>query len=173
MIDISERLLISWKRTHISERNFITQTWKTSRYCTALFPNSTLQSGLIGLSKHPIANLVFSVWWKQIGKLAKELDFVSHHVRTKLDELKRQEVNRLRTLIKVKQDINGEKGITGSSLLVLLFCGSHLPWCILWNVLHHLCFIYGRQAHRAHICKDTECCILVSFIKLPTSQFTL
>ncbi|XP_059362318.1 nucleobindin-2-like [Carassius carassius] len=46
------------------------------------------------------------------GKLAKELDFVSHHVRTKLDELKRQEVNRLRTLIKVKQDVNGEKGLT-------------------------------------------------------------
>ncbi|KAI2653629.1 Nucleobindin-2 [Labeo rohita] len=46
------------------------------------------------------------------GKLAKELDFVSHHVRTKLDELKRQEVNRLRTLIKVKQDMNGDKGMT-------------------------------------------------------------
>uniref|UniRef100_A0A8C1YGC0 Nucleobindin 2b n=1 Tax=Cyprinus carpio TaxID=7962 RepID=A0A8C1YGC0_CYPCA len=46
------------------------------------------------------------------GKLAKELDFVSHHVRTKLDELKRQEVNRLRTLIKLKQDANGEKGMT-------------------------------------------------------------
>uniref|UniRef100_A0A8B9KKR9 Nucleobindin 2a n=1 Tax=Astyanax mexicanus TaxID=7994 RepID=A0A8B9KKR9_ASTMX len=39
------------------------------------------------------------------GKLAKELDFVSHHVRTKLDELKRQEVSRLRTLIKAKQDV--------------------------------------------------------------------
>ncbi|NP_958887.1 nucleobindin-2b precursor [Danio rerio] len=46
------------------------------------------------------------------GKLAKELDFVSHNVRTKLDELKRQEVNRLRTLIKAKQDLNGEKGMT-------------------------------------------------------------
>uniref|UniRef100_A0A3B3QS73 Nucleobindin 2a n=1 Tax=Paramormyrops kingsleyae TaxID=1676925 RepID=A0A3B3QS73_9TELE len=43
------------------------------------------------------------------GKLAKELDFVSHHVRTKLDELKRQEVGRLRTLIKAKQDIEGGK----------------------------------------------------------------
>ncbi|KAI2592162.1 nucleobindin 1, partial [Homo sapiens] len=29
------------------------------------------------------------------GKLSRELDFVSHHVRTKLDELKRQEVSRL------------------------------------------------------------------------------
>uniref|UniRef100_A0A671QD70 Nucleobindin-2-like n=1 Tax=Sinocyclocheilus anshuiensis TaxID=1608454 RepID=A0A671QD70_9TELE len=48
----------------------------------------------------------------KLGKLATELDFVSHHVRTKLDELKRQEVNRLRTLIKVKQDMNGEKGMT-------------------------------------------------------------
>ncbi|XP_051580349.1 nucleobindin-2b [Myxocyprinus asiaticus] len=46
------------------------------------------------------------------GKLAKELDFVSHHVRTKLDELKRQEVTRLRTLIKAKQDMNREKGMT-------------------------------------------------------------
>uniref|UniRef100_A0A4W4FBL3 EF-hand domain-containing protein n=1 Tax=Electrophorus electricus TaxID=8005 RepID=A0A4W4FBL3_ELEEL len=45
------------------------------------------------------------------GKLAKELDFVSHHVRTKLDELKRQEVNRLRTLIKAKQDIEGGRGL--------------------------------------------------------------
>ncbi|XP_058256596.1 nucleobindin-2a [Hemibagrus wyckioides] len=41
------------------------------------------------------------------GKLAKELDFVSHHVRTKLDELKRQEVSRLRTLIKAKHDMEG------------------------------------------------------------------
>lgn len=47
----------------------------------------------------------------QQGKLAKELDFVSHHVRTKLDELKRQEVNRLRTLIKAKQDLEGGNGI--------------------------------------------------------------
>lgn len=46
----------------------------------------------------------------QQGKLAKELDFVSHHVRTKLDELKRQEVSRLRTLIKAKQDIEGGNG---------------------------------------------------------------
>jgi len=45
--------------------------------------------------------------------LAKELDFVSHHVRTKLDELKRQEVSRLRTLIKAKQDIEGGNGKNG------------------------------------------------------------
>lgn len=38
------------------------------------------------------------------GKLSKELDFVSHHVRTKLDELKRQEVSRLRMLLKAKMD---------------------------------------------------------------------
>ncbi|XP_029495365.1 nucleobindin-2-like isoform X2 [Oncorhynchus nerka] len=43
----------------------------------------------------------------KMGKLAKELDFVGHHVRTQLDELKRQEVSRLRTLIKAKQDIEG------------------------------------------------------------------
>ncbi|XP_028257226.1 nucleobindin-2a [Parambassis ranga] len=51
------------------------------------------------------------------GKLAKELDFVSHHVRTKLDELKRQEVNRLRTLIKAKQDIEGDRTVDHQALL--------------------------------------------------------
>lgn len=49
-----------------------------------------------------------------MGKLAKELDFVSHHVRTQLDELKRQEVSRLRTLIKAKQDIEGGNGMLPS-----------------------------------------------------------
>lgn len=53
---------------------------------------------------------VFQIIVKQQGKLAKELDFVSHHIRTKLDELKRQEVNRLRTLIKAKQDLEGGNG---------------------------------------------------------------
>lgn len=41
---------------------------------------------------------------RQNGHLAKELDLVSHHVRTRLDELKRQEVSRLRMLFKAKLD---------------------------------------------------------------------
>lgn len=44
----------------------------------------------------------------QSGKLSRELDFVSHHVRTKLDELKRQEVSRLRMLLKAKMDAQQE-----------------------------------------------------------------
>ncbi|XP_028307171.1 nucleobindin-2b isoform X1 [Gouania willdenowi] len=39
------------------------------------------------------------------GKLSKELDFVHHNLRTKLDELKRDEMNRLRTLLKAKHDL--------------------------------------------------------------------
>lgn len=38
------------------------------------------------------------------GRLSQELDLVSHKVRTRLDELKRQEVGRLRMLIKAKLD---------------------------------------------------------------------
>ncbi|KAJ8347269.1 hypothetical protein SKAU_G00286700 [Synaphobranchus kaupii] len=38
------------------------------------------------------------------GRLGKELDLVGHHVRTRLDELKRQEVSRLRMLLKAKLD---------------------------------------------------------------------
>lgn len=60
-----------------------------------------------------------NVFITQQGKLAKELDFVSHHIRTKLDELKRQEVNRLRTLIKAKQDLEGGNGTLGNSMYLL------------------------------------------------------
>jgi len=61
-------------------------------------------------------------------------------VRTKLDELKRQEVNRLRTLIKVKQDMNGEKGSTGMSLQARLFL--LLSCSISRNVLHRLLSVF-------------------------------
>ncbi|XP_061678340.1 nucleobindin-2-like isoform X2 [Syngnathoides biaculeatus] len=44
------------------------------------------------------------------GKLAKELNFVQHNLRTKLDELKREEMNRLRMLIKAKLDIGAGEG---------------------------------------------------------------
>lgn len=46
----------------------------------------------------------------QQGKLSKELDFVHHNFRTKLDELKREEMSRLRMLIKAKNDIQGGNG---------------------------------------------------------------
>lgn len=46
----------------------------------------------------------------QNGHLAKELDLVSHHVRTRLDELKRQEVSRLRMLFKAKLDSTNIQG---------------------------------------------------------------
>ena len=42
-------------------------------------------------------NLLLSFHF-QTGKIAKELDNVNHHVRNKLDELKRQEMERLRHL---------------------------------------------------------------------------
>uniref|UniRef100_A0A671XZY0 Nucleobindin 2 n=1 Tax=Sparus aurata TaxID=8175 RepID=A0A671XZY0_SPAAU len=46
------------------------------------------------------------------GKLAKELDFVHHNFRTKLDELKREEMSRLRMLIRAKHDIQEGNGRT-------------------------------------------------------------
>lgn len=53
----------------------------------------------------PLRDVLSSVCvLRQNGHLAKELDLVSHHVRTRLDELKRQEVSRLRMLFKAKLD---------------------------------------------------------------------
>ncbi|XP_066439809.1 nucleobindin-2 isoform X3 [Eleutherodactylus coqui] len=45
------------------------------------------------------------------GRISQELDFVSHHIRTRLDELKRQEVARLRVLIKAKLSAPESAGI--------------------------------------------------------------
>uniref|UniRef100_A0A2K6SU22 Nucleobindin-1 n=1 Tax=Saimiri boliviensis boliviensis TaxID=39432 RepID=A0A2K6SU22_SAIBB len=53
------------------------------------------------------------------GKLSRELDFVSHHVRTKLDELKRQEVSRLRMLLKAKMDAQQEPNVQVDHLNLL------------------------------------------------------
>ncbi|KAK9871604.1 hypothetical protein WA026_012984 [Henosepilachna vigintioctopunctata] len=41
------------------------------------------------------------------GKIADELEFVSHHVRTKLDEIKRLELERLKQLIEKKIELQG------------------------------------------------------------------
>lgn len=51
------------------------------------------------------------------GRLSRELDLVSHKVRTRLDELKRQEVSRLRMLIKAKLDSLQDTGIDHHALL--------------------------------------------------------
>ncbi|KAK9516302.1 hypothetical protein VZT92_024242 [Zoarces viviparus] len=48
----------------------------------------------------------------KLGKLSKELHFVHHNFRTKLDELKREEMGRLRMLIRTKHDIQGGNGRT-------------------------------------------------------------
>ncbi|KAM5138312.1 nucleobindin-2 [Mantella aurantiaca] len=51
------------------------------------------------------------------GKISKELDLVGHHVRTKLDELKRQEVARLRMLIKAKLSAPDSAAIDRKALI--------------------------------------------------------
>lgn len=63
----------------------------------------------------------------QKGKLSKELDFVHHNLRTKLDELKREEMNRLRMLIKAKHDIQGGNGMN--------------PACLADVALTNVCFL--------------------------------
>lgn len=39
------------------------------------------------------------------GKIAEEIDFASHHIRTKLDELKRKEIESQRQLLRKQQDV--------------------------------------------------------------------
>lgn len=49
-----------------------------------------------GYISRVVPELVIFILLIQSGKVAKELEFVNHHVRNKLDELKRQELERLR-----------------------------------------------------------------------------
>lgn len=45
------------------------------------------------------------------GKIAEELEFVSHHVRTRLDEIKRVELERLKELVQKKRQLEDPNSI--------------------------------------------------------------
>lgn len=45
------------------------------------------------------------------GKIADELEFVSHHVRTRLDEIKRVELERLKKLVQKKRELEDPNSI--------------------------------------------------------------
>lgn len=45
------------------------------------------------------------------GKIAEELEFVSHHVRTRLDEIKRVELERLKDLVQKKRQLEDPNSI--------------------------------------------------------------
>lgn len=47
--------------------------------------------------------LIYLLWF-QSGKIAQELELVHHNVRTKLDELKREELTRLRHLARLRAE---------------------------------------------------------------------
>ena len=64
----------------------------------------------------------------QSGEIARHLEFVSHSVRTKLDELKRKEVERLQAAIREKQHIKDGRwnGTVGGNLIISL----HIDWLV-------------------------------------------
>lgn len=78
--------------------------------------NSTIEDFMVmracGLRSHPVFTCTLTLWVPalQKGRLTKELKFVHHKVRSKLDELKREELKRVRTLLKAKHAIAGGKG---------------------------------------------------------------
>ena len=92
----------------------------------------------------------------QQGKLAKELDFVSHHVRTKLDELKRQEVSRLRTLIKAKQDLEGGNGMQ-RCLLDAVYRSKVVPVCMLSEHANRDHFVVNVQKKKKPLGNTFHC----------------
>lgn len=63
-------------------------------------------------ASHCIVNCLFTLWIPDLqeGKLNKELNFVHHSIRSKLDEFKREEINRLRTLLKARHNLADHKG---------------------------------------------------------------
>lgn len=89
---------------------------KQDPHFRAKMKNSTIDDLMVRcarcLRSHPLltCTLPLRVPALQAGKLTKELDFVHHNVRSKLDELKREEINRLRRLLKAKHAIAEEKG---------------------------------------------------------------
>lgn len=69
----------------------------------------------------------------QSGEIARHLEFVSHGVRTKLDELKRRELDRVRQLQRIK--LRHQKGTDLFKYLARGGKGTHVSFV--------LCFIHG------------------------------
>lgn len=93
----------------------------------------------------------------QHGKLSKELDFVHHSLRTKLDELKREEMNRLRMLIKAKHDLQGGNGKYPACLWQTALCTRSLEigsWVIFKQevaVRHRNMIQHHKLSHIGHV----------------------
>ena len=51
------------------------------------------------------------LWLFQAGKLSEEVNFMPQDIRNKLNELKRQEMNRLRKIVQAKSDLDNGKCI--------------------------------------------------------------
>lgn len=89
---------------------------KQDPHFRAKLKNATIDDLMVGrarrLRSHPVLTCTLTRWLPalQAGKLSKELDSVCHDVRSKLDELKREELTCLRTLLKAKHAIAQEKG---------------------------------------------------------------
>lgn len=59
-------------------------------------------------------SVVFTL--SQSGDVARHLEFVSHNVRSQLDELKRQELDRIRQLVRLKMQ-QGQRGFGKTGIL--------------------------------------------------------
>uniref|UniRef100_A0A3B4BAI9 EF-hand domain-containing protein n=1 Tax=Periophthalmus magnuspinnatus TaxID=409849 RepID=A0A3B4BAI9_9GOBI len=78
----------------------------------ALHYNTYLQQVVQYLEKDPHFReklYCICILYIYIYSLSQELDFVHHSIRTKLDELKREEITRLRMLLKAKRDLKLKK----------------------------------------------------------------
>lgn len=89
---------------------------KQDPHFRAKMKNSTIEDFMVRrarrLRSHPVltCTLTLGIPALQAGRLTKELDFVHRNVRSKLDELKKEELNRLRSLLKAKHAIAEERG---------------------------------------------------------------
>ena len=83
----------------------------------------------------------------QSGDIANHLDLVSHNVRTRLDELKRQELERLRNVVRMQIRQRNGKGPFTVSVKALAFAfASRFLW------VHSISIVSFRVSVRNHVC---------------------
>ena len=92
-------------------------------------------------------NIVFrsDIFLFQSGKIAMHLDLVSHQIRERLDEIKRQEIQRLRNLAREKMkamngtqlftDMLKQRGMKKKSWVIFLVHSAH--WVELLPLITH------------------------------------
>ncbi len=95
--------------------------------------------------------VTFDLVYLQSGEIAKHLEFVSHGIRTKLDEIKRREIDRLRQIMRMQHKV--QMGMVP---------GLHIPQAVLERMYMYIPAVYTLLTAARNQCGSVCVCVCMA-----------